>query len=45
MMPTLYERLYLLSLKDNATETYTKKYGAANLKKWGLLRHIYFYIV
>ena len=25
MMPTLYERLYLLSLKDNATETYTKK--------------------
>ena len=24
MMPTLYERLYLLSLNDNATETYTK---------------------
>ena len=26
MMPTLYERLYLLPLKDNATEKYTKKY-------------------
>ena len=42
MMPTLYERLYLLPLKDNATEKYTKKYGAANLTKRGLLRHIYF---
>ena len=45
MMPTLYERLCLLSLNDNATETYTKKYGAANLTKRGLLRHIYFYLV
>lgn len=44
-MPTLYERLYLMSLKDNATKTYTKKYGAANLTKRGLLRHIYFYLI
>ena len=26
-------------------EAYTKKYGAANLTKRGLLRHIYFYLV
>ncbi len=45
MMPTLYERLYLLPLKDNATEKKYKKYGAANLTKRGLLRHIYFYLI
>lgn len=45
MIPILYHHLYLLSLNDKATETYTKKYGAANLTKRGLLRHIYFYLV